>query len=142
MHIDHSLLADYAEIVGGKLYLMGGGWSGLTVPKVPSSARLAVAVGIRVDWDETNRPIPVEISIEDDDGEELVRITGQVNVGRPPDLTPGYSQLAQLAANMAFTIRAVGGYRAKIKAGDGDRVNERLLPFRVRQSAGSTPGSG
>jgi len=140
VQIDHAVLADFAEIVGGKLYLMGGGWDALRVNSLPASARLAVAVGIRIAWEETNRPVAVRITIEDDDGRELVRIDGEVNLGRPPDLPPGTSQLAQLAANMAVPINEAGGYRIRITAGAGDGAAERSLPFRVVRLAGATPG--
>jgi hypothetical protein len=30
--LDYLLVADGAQVVGGKLYLLGGGWDRLTVP--------------------------------------------------------------------------------------------------------------
>ena len=41
------MLADSAQEVGGKLYILGGGWS-VTGPVVPPSA---VAIKIDVPWD-------------------------------------------------------------------------------------------
>ena len=73
--------------------------------------RLAVAVGVRLGWEETNRPVPVRVSVEDDDGNELVRIEAQVNVGRPTHLPPGSTQPAQIAANLPVTVPRHGGYR-------------------------------
>ena len=35
MEIDYALLAEHAEVTGGKLYLMGGGWDTMNVPEVP-----------------------------------------------------------------------------------------------------------
>lgn len=139
MQIAHALIADFAEIVGGKLYLMGGGWDSLRVTALPTTARLAVAVGIRIDWEETNRPVTVRVAIEDDDGKELVRIDGQVNVGRPPDLRPGASQLTQLAANIAVPVTVAGGYRVHVRAGAGEDAPEQSLPFRVVQVTGTPP---
>ena len=131
MEIAHALIADHAEIVNGKLYLMGGGWDRFFAPNLPAQIRVAIAVGVRVGWEETNKPIAVHIYVEDDDGKELVRIDGQVNVGRPPNLPPGFEQLAQMAANVPVNIANHGGYRVRILAGDGPDALERRLVFRV-----------
>lgn len=131
MDIDNALLADFAEVVSGKLYVMGGGWDSFRVAAVPASARIAVAAGFRIGWEETNQPAPVRIVIEDDDGKEIVRLDGQVNVGRPPGLPPGASQLSQLAANLVMPVRAAGGFRVVIRAGEDDAIRERTLPFRI-----------
>ena len=131
MDIDYALISDYAEITAGKLYVMGGGWDQYRLADVPGQLRLAVAVGVRVGWEETNREVPVVIVVEDDDGQALVRIEGAVNVGRPPGLPPGATQLAQLAANVAVNVQAYGGFRVSISAGEGDGQRGRTLPFRV-----------
>ena len=131
MDIDYALIADHADIVGGKLYLMGGGWDTFTAPNLPMQIRLAVAVGVRIGWEETNRPVPIVVTVEDDDGATLVRIEGGVNVGRPPLLPPGATQLAQMAANFPVNIAKAGGYRVAIRAGEGDSVVDRGLPFRI-----------
>ena len=46
------LLADAAEAVNGKLYVLGGGWS-ITGPD-PSP--MALAIKIEVPWDQSNQP--------------------------------------------------------------------------------------
>jgi hypothetical protein len=131
MEIAHALLADYAEIVNGKLYLMGGGWDRYFAATTPVQMRVAIVVGVRISWDETNKPVPVHVYVEDDDGKELVHIEGAVNVGRPPQLPPGSDQLAQMCANLALGIPAHGGYRARIIAGEPPGSVERRLTFRV-----------
>jgi len=133
MDIDYAILADHAEVVAGKLYLMGGGWDTRYVKEVPSQGRLAVALGVRFGWEETNQPTPVHITVEDDDGKQLVRAQANVNVGRPPHLPPGSTQLTQLAIALPVNFQAYGGYRVVIRAGEGDSAIERILPFRVAQ---------
>jgi uncharacterized protein DUF6941 len=97
------MLADSAQEVGGKLYILGGGWS-VTGPVVPPSA---VVIKIDVPWDEANRrhtwvlrlidedgmPVPV-----DGDGGEL-RVEGTFEVGRPPGIRPGTPIDVPLAVN-------------------------------------------
>ncbi len=139
MQIETAMIADFAEIVSGKLYLMGGGWDNYWVDKAPAQVRIAIAVGVRVGWDETNVQIPVRIWIEDDDGQEMVRIEGSVNVGRPAGLPPGSGQLAQMAANVPFQAPHVGGYRIRIQAGEQESSYQ-VLPFRVM--ARQSPAAG
>ena len=136
MDIEYVLIADYAEIVAGKLYVMGGGWDNTTAPEVPAGIRMAVAVGVRLGWEETNTAIPVEMTVHDDDAQELVRVNGAVQVGRSAELLPGSTQLAQIAINLQLNLPTFGGYRVRVVAGGGDLT--RSLPFRlVRRSAAS-----
>ena len=133
MDIEYALIADYAEMVGGKLYVMGGGWDNTTAPEVPAGIRMAVVVGVRLGWEETNTAIPVEMTVHDDDAQELVRVNGAVQVGRPTELTPGATQLAQIAINLQINLPTFGGYRVRVVAGAGDV--SRSLPFRLIRHA-------
>jgi len=136
MDIEYALIADYAEIVAGKLYVMGGGWDSTTTSDVPTGIRMAVAVGVRLGWEETNTAIPVEMTVHDDDAQELVRVNGAVQVGRSADLLPGTTQLAQIAINLQLNLPTFGGYRVRVVVGAGDVT--RSLPFRlVRRSTGT-----
>ncbi|MGK2965475.1 MAG: DUF6941 family protein [Tepidiformaceae bacterium] len=131
MRIDYALIADYAEINGGKLYVMGGGWDTFRGKQVPMPVRVAVAVGVRLEWEETNSPVPVRVTIEDEDGQGLIRADGTLNVGRPPHLPPGSSQLAQVAMNLQVILPAYRGYRVQVTAGEGDSGVTTSLPFRL-----------
>lgn len=133
MHIQHALIADYAEIVNGKLYVMGGAWDIMHLREAPGAIRMAIAVGLQVDWEETNQSIPIIVYVEDDDARELARIEGQVQVGRPAALPPGSRQMAQMAVNLAINAPAFGGYRVRVLAGTGDNRVESISPFRVAQ---------
>lgn len=140
MEIQYILTADYAEIVNGKLYLVGGGWDMYGTPEVPANIRFAVAAGVRIGWEETNTRHTVRIFIEDDDGKELARIDGAVQVGRPANLAPGSTQLSQLAVNLPLTIQEFGGYRVRLVAGEGDAARETTIPFRVHKKATEVRG--
>lgn len=131
MDIEYALIADYAEIVGGKLYVMGAGWDHTFAPEAPATVRFAAAVGVRVGWEETNRSIPVQVTVEDDDSRELMRVDGAVQVGRAPDLPPGASQLAQFAINLALALPSFGGFRMRVVAGTGDEPAVATRPFRL-----------
>ncbi|MGE3074713.1 MAG: hypothetical protein AB7N24_01175 [Dehalococcoidia bacterium] len=135
MEIDYLLLAEHAEVTGSKLYLMGGGWDTMNVPDVPANVRLTLAAGVRVEWDETNTTIPLVVRVDDDDAQEVFRLDGQMNVGRPPQLLAGTSQLSQMTFVMQIQLKAAGGYRITLVAGTGEREVRRSIPFRLVKAA-------
>jgi len=97
------LLADAAQEVNGKLYILGGGWSQLNGP-----APTAIAMKIDVPWNEANARHAFRLTLSDEDGQEVrvgpasdgqvqmvaeggapVEIQGEFVVGRPPDAVVG-----------------------------------------------------
>ncbi|GAB4329343.1 MAG: hypothetical protein Kow0010_13640 [Dehalococcoidia bacterium] len=139
MDIEYVIVADHAEIAANRLFLMGGGRDAFRTDNMPGPLRMAIAVGIRVGWEETNLPHTIIATVEDDDGKELVRINAQVNVGRPPELPPGSSQLAQLAAPMVLQVQRYGGYRVRVVTGEGTSNREVTIPFRVLPARQGAP---
>ena len=86
------MLADAAQAVGGKLYILGGGWSITGPDPIP----FAIALKIEVPWDEANRQHPFTLELLNADGQpvraptgEPVEVHGNLEVGRPVGLTPG-----------------------------------------------------
>ncbi len=131
MQIDYAILAEHAEVTGNKLYLMGGGWDTMFAPEAPAQVRVVCAAGVRVNWDETNIASSITLTIEDDDSQEIFRIAGQMNVGRPSHLPAGSTQLYQMAATMQVTLPRFDGYRVLITVGEGDAATRKSLPFRL-----------
>jgi hypothetical protein len=132
MQIDHAIIADYAEVNGRKLYVMGGGWDTYRAASVPFQVRMALALGVRIEWPETNQPVQVAAHVENEDGQQVARINGTLQVGRPAGLPPGSSQLAQMAVNFGITFQQFGGYRVRIEAGLADMEPVvRIVPFRL-----------
>ena len=68
MEIEWLILADAAQITGGKLYLMGGGWDQINVDTLPHPQNMAIAVSFRVPWTETNLKHNFKIEIVGGDG--------------------------------------------------------------------------
>jgi hypothetical protein len=85
------MLADAAQESGGKLFILGGGWS-VTGPTIPPSA---VALKIDVPWDQANRRHHWVLELVTEDGDpvviegEALRVDGEFEVGRPPGIAPG-----------------------------------------------------
>lgn len=114
MDVEWLILADAAQVVGNKLYLLGGGWDRLSVNRpFPVEQRIGLALSMIVDWNETNRKHDFEIEIlaEDQSTEalkSLVKVGGQCEVGRPPGIQVGQSQRFQIAVEMGLKIEGPG----------------------------------
>ena len=87
------LLCDAAQAIGGKLYVLGGGWSHILQPNVP--VNMALAVKVEVPWDRANEQHRLVARLLTADAEP-VEINGQpvvtegtFEVGRPAGLAPG-----------------------------------------------------
>ena len=98
------VLCDAAQAVGGKLYILGGGWSFIT----PGASAMALAILVEVPWTATNEPHTLHIQLVDQDEQPVllgpenkpVTIDGTLEVGRPP----GHPQGTPLNVPIAFTI--------------------------------------
>lgn len=112
MDIEWLILADSAQVVGNKLYLLGGGWDRLTL-NMDVPQHFAIAVSIKVPWGETNlrHTFEIEVLSEDKSTEEIKSIAkmgGQFEVGRPAGMPAGRDQRIQLALDMGLKIDSPG----------------------------------
>jgi hypothetical protein len=112
------LLADSAEAVNGKLYVLGGGWN-LGGPAGQPIA-MAVAIIISVPWHETNQRHSFRAVLLTEDGQPVpnpegqpIEVTGGFDVGRPAGIKPGSSFNAPLAIRLNPAL-AAGGYRWEV----------------------------
>ena len=99
--------ADSAQAVGGKLYILGGGFNHLAVPDFPAAHAFDVAIIVDVPWDHTNRPYEVAIELVDADGQSLgYRAEATLETGRPAGARPGTSFALPLAipVNVEFPV--------------------------------------
>ena len=111
MRLDFLVLADKAEAIGGKLYLMGGGFDRVRLAAIPGAARFDVAVGILVGFNETNLQHAFELRCEDPDNNLVFDAPrGAIEVGRPPGMTAGSEQRALLVLAGPFPFPAAGDY--------------------------------
>ncbi|MBI2171754.1 MAG: hypothetical protein HYU30_07015 [Chloroflexi bacterium] len=114
MEVEWLILADAAQVVGNKLYLIGGGWDRLTVNSgFPLDQRCAIALSVKVPWNETNQKHTLEVEVASEDpGTEapksLLKVGAQFEVGRPPGIPQGQDQRIQLAIDMNLKIDIAG----------------------------------
>ena len=129
MEVEWLVIADSAQIVGSKLYLLGGGWDTAFINQpFPITHRFAVAVAFKIPWEETHDKHPFEVEIQDDDGNHVFSVKGQLAVGQPLGTLPGASQRAQAAAEITMEIKKAGNFVAIAKA-DGEEGGR--FPFRI-----------
>jgi hypothetical protein len=140
------MLADFAENVNGKLYIMGGGWS-ITGP-MPSPS--AIAIKVEVPWNEANQKHNLKVELLDSDyhpvlvptpgGNSPLIITGDFEVGRPPGLIQGTPIDAPFAFNIA-PIPLTPGRRYIWKLTiDGKSDDSWNVAFSTRTSENKSPG--
>ena len=129
MQIEWLILADAAQVVGGKLYLLGGGWNRFTVNNgFPANHSMAVAVSVGVPWHETNERRTFEIEIATEDGETVAKTGGHFEVGRPPGIPAGSEQRMQMAATINWQVKRPATYVILARV---DGADERRFPFFV-----------
>lgn len=121
IHTEWIILCDHAEVVNGKVYLMGGGWSFVTINQEPPVVHpCGIAVSFSIPWNETNQTHPFAVEILDPDGASLVKVEADLEVGRPPGTPMGTAQRVPLAFNMALNLTKIGPYVARTKVHDQD----------------------
>lgn len=89
------LLCDSAQAVGGKLYILGAGWSRIFLIQGP--VIMALAVVVAVPWLRANEPLQLRIRLLDESNQPVtltgqpgpLEIQGNLEVGRPPGLPRG-----------------------------------------------------
>ena len=135
------MLADAAEIVGGKLYVLGGGWDKLTVQALPANKNLSVALALRVPWHETNRQHRFQIEMTDENGAQSVSVEGATEVGRPVGIPQGQSQTVQLVINIEASLGKLGANVITARVNDSE---ERSVRFNVVSGPGmaNAPAAG
>jgi hypothetical protein len=84
------LVADSAQVVEGKVFALGLGWSNTATPTPPHS----LVILLDVDWNETNHQFQMRAELVDSDmqpvtvqtpmGEQAIALEALMEVGRPP----------------------------------------------------------
>ncbi|MEI6727006.1 MAG: hypothetical protein WCN81_12385 [Actinomycetes bacterium] len=137
--LDYLLVADGAQVVGGKLYLLGGGWDRVVVPQLPGrpATPFSVAVGINVPWSLTNRKMTFSVDVLDADGGHIDTLAaGGFEVGRPTGLRAGASQRFQLAGPAAPVFPTAGRYVVQC-AVDGEVLGHTVIEVSAASPAAS-----
>jgi len=142
------LLADAAQAVNGKLYVLGGGWS-ITGPQ---PTPMALAVKLEVPWDRANLKHAWRLELLDEDGAPVevpgppggelqpLQLGGELETGRPPGLKPGTPLDVPLAFNFPpMPIPPGGRYEWRFSIDGIDDAWSVAFSTRPQQGAGQQP---
>ncbi len=133
MRLTTAMLADCAQVQGGKLFVLGGGFDTISARTVPVTHRsLSLALVAEVEPGERHRDLEIEISLVDEDGLSLdVEAKGRLRVGAPPNLPPGSVSVVPIVSPF-YNIRfpEAKGYAFVIRF-DGEELGR--VRFRVVQ---------
>ena len=132
VEVDFLLLADRAEVLNGKLYMMGGAWDRRQVRDISSPLSITIVVGVLVPWNLTNEPHRLRIRIEDEDGTLVPPdVEATINVGRPVNATQGQSFRATAVINNRWALPRHGTYR--VVAAMAGQDQKRVTFYAVEQ---------
>ena len=128
MRLTTAMLADAAQVQGGKLFVLGGGFDTISARTIPVVHRsLTLAMVAEVEPDERHRDLEIAIQLIDEDGSPLdVEAKGKLRVGAPPNLPPGSASIVPIvspfynirfpeAKGYAFTIGFEGEELGRVR---------------------------
>ncbi len=121
MDVEWLILADSAQVVGNKLFLMGGGWDRLSIADYPKSHAMGLAMSIRVPWNQTNERHSFEIEITSEDGKSIAKAGGTFEVGRAAGTVPGQDQRVQFAVNAIMQLAGPGTFVVLARLDDEEK---------------------
>lgn len=132
-------LADYAQVHGGKLNVVGAGINLIGTPSAsaPHPINVYAAILLNVPWQAHNQAHNMRVSLMDADN-KVVRIaetapgitvpeaddgsvTGQFNAGRSPIMEAGDESLLPLAVPLQVGLPGLGAYRVVLEV-DGTEI--------------------
>lgn len=131
--IEFALLADGVQAMGGKLFIMGGGWDTIWVRAFPARHHtMAIGTRIRIPWSSESQSFDLTVELVDQDGKAIFDTIRQNLTAAPPKGVPdGLEQ----GVVRAFTFNNVPfhqpGEYSFVMAIDG--VETGRLRFSVRQ---------
>lgn len=120
VQVDFLILSDKAEVINGKLYMMGGGWDQKFVSDIARPVDINIVVGLLVPWSLTNESHDFSIRIEHEDGTAIqTEVKGSVKLGRPINSTNG--QVFRVMASIAgmWQLPQLGAYRVVVSLAKG-----------------------
>ncbi len=138
--VEFAFVADAVQAVGGKLYVIGGGWDTLYVRGFPARhPTMGIGIRIRVPWSNIEE-FRLSVDLVDEDGTSLFRgrtLAQTIKINRPSSMPAG-SDMGIVRAftfnNLAFPKE--GGYAFRILV-DDEEVSR--LRFRIRHRPSGEP---
>jgi hypothetical protein len=139
MKIEFLILADSAQVVGGKLFMLGGAWNLHRSGNYPSQFQFSIALSIIVPWDEAGVRHPFTLTIADDAGVPVIpQIQGQFEVGKSDQIPNETAQRALVSVNLTMAVPHPGRYIVSATAG-ASKVDTTFDAIFIGQKIAITP---
>jgi Family of unknown function (DUF6941) len=119
------LLCNHADQRDGLLFVNGGGWNHLSRPLIdgrPPMTHFSIAVAAQIEWTESNVVYDSAVSLEDEDGRELLAMRGRFSLTPHRNQPPGSTLQGTICATIDFTFPHPGTYRAVACVGEARRT--------------------
>ncbi len=104
MDISTALLADFAQVREGMLFVASGGVNRSWRPEYPAPLNLALALVIEFDQIESRNSHDLQVLLLGEDGEQVAEVRGAVQIGIGEDAEFGDN----IAVPIALDLRGVG----------------------------------
>ena len=137
--VDYLLVADRAEVVNGKLYLMGGSWDRIQPQQFPHRMMLGIALGVRIPFAYTDDQHTVAIELLHGDT-RMIGFEAKLATGRPPGMA-GMDMLVPMAFNIPIAIPGEGqvALKAVIDGQHGRRHDIKVIKRPQQQQPQQNP---
>ena len=139
--VEFAFLADAVQVVGGKLFALGGGWDQLLVSRFPTRhSSMGIGMRITFPWGWDKSPVSMGVDLQDQDGRSILG-TRMPHRKLPVKSPPGFSPGSVYGYPMAFTFNSLpfesaGDYSFVIYLDDEPAHR---LRFTVRERKRSSP---
>ena len=121
------MLANYAEVNRGLLYVVGGGWEFATVDQIPGGLQVSIAGHLRLELDSTLESVALETTLETPAGEHVLIASTLLTLSRKGPVD-GEVWLHPVAFQVPLPV-SEGGRHAVLLSGGGAYVR---IPLFVR----------
>ena len=130
MKLDWAMLANYAEVREGLVFVTGGGIDTIQTQQLPALLSATILVRLLLHRTEANKQHSLELEITDEDGHTVAKVQAGVMVPVPPDTPVGWEIPSMVALNIhGLQLAKEGRYAVEISA---DNVHLRTLNLRTR----------
>lgn len=134
---EYLILADAAEALNGKLYLMGGGWDSIFVRDISQRVAMGIACGILIPYGETDEEHTLTLAIEDQDGVQVASpLTVKFKTGRPPTLERGAPMHLPFAIKAEYVLPGYNTFIVKATV-DNRAESSRSTSFTAKPVPGA-----
>lgn len=138
MQVGAALLADFAQVREGLLFVVGGGITRIYRPELPAPMNVCLVLAIELHRMERDQPHELNVQIMDDDGGQVAEIKGGFQMQATD---AAYHEAVNVP--MVFDLRVVGlaryGFHVVEVSIDGH--HERTLQFLVAAPPATEPAA-